>query len=326
MHRSGIAFALFAAGLLLSLSGVAQAEPSGQKGLDSKTFGIGLGYLTGNTLYHISSYDTAGNGIESELEFPLNTMLLGLEGGYVGRNDQGREALKVTVQWFTSIGSGSGKLKDSDWLSDSVDITEVGSVHPGLDIYSESDIDLNANIVDLQASYNFWASDGFAVGPLGGLLYQYFEFDASNVHQVGFGPYAPGYTGSVSGLVLTYEVTYVVPYIGIHSEMVVSRGFEASVDLGYSPWASAEDKDDHVLRKKVAQASTTGKAYLAGAAVKWDFQENDRFVVGLQYLKIDTSGTQSQTFYDGSGLQFTGINDKIESQQTTVTFLYSHRF
>lgn len=316
--------------IVIALSETATAAPPFQKSSSDNTFGLGLGSLNGHTLYHISIYDATG-GVESELEFPLNTVLFGLEGGYVSKNTKGQDAFKIGLQWLTNLDSGSGKLKDSDWISGTVETSPPPNglgfpAHPGLDIYSESDIALKANIIDIRASYNFWPSKGLAVGPLGGFLYQNFQFDASNVHQVGYGPYAPGYTGSVSGLVLTYEVTYTIPYLGIHSEMLVSKNFQAVLDLGYSPWASAEDTDDHVLRKKISTAKTEGSAYFATITAQWDIEDNDFFVIRGQYLEISTTGTQTQTFYDGSGDVFTGINDKITSEQLSVTFLFSHRF
>jgi outer membrane protease len=310
---------------LWTCSGAAQAAPPFQQRSGDTTFGIGLGSLNGNTLYHISVYDATG-GVESELEFPLNTFLLNLEGGYVSKNEKGQDAFRIGLQWSMNIGSGSGKLKDSDWLTDSVDIIEVGSPHPGLDIYSESDITLRANIIDLRGSYNNWISDNLSIGPLGGFLYQNFQFDARNVHQTGYGPYAPGYTGSVSGLVLTYEVTYTIPYFGIHTEIPFSNKFQAMVDLGYSPWAAAEDKDDHVLRKKTSNAKTSGSAFLATITAQWDMEDNDFFLIRGQYLEIKTTGTQTQTYYDGSGDFFTGINDRIDSKQISASVLFSHRF
>jgi outer membrane protease len=322
---------------LWTCSGVyhaAQAAPPFQQNASNYAFGYGIGYLNGNTLYHISVYDATG-GIESELEFPLNTVLFGLEGGYVSKNAKGQDEFRIGLQWFTNIDSGSGKLKDSDWLTDNFDIQappsppyppNSGYPHPGLDIYSESDIALKANIIDLRGSYNNWISDNLSIGPLGGFLYQNYQFDASNVNQVGYGPWAPGYTGSASGLVLTYEVTYAIPYLGIHSEILVSRSFQAAFDLGYSPWAAAEDKDDHILRKKLSRAKTTGSAYLATITAQWHIEDNDFVLIRGQYLGIKTTGTQTQTFYDGSGDIFTGINDKITSKQISVAGVFSHRF
>jgi len=311
--------------MILAVSLPAFAAPYRQETQKHGIFGFGIGYMNGNTLYHISDYDATG-GIESELEFPLNTFLLGLEGGYVSKNAKGQDAFRIGLQWFMGLGSGSGELKDSDWLTDSVDVSLVGAAHPGLDIYSESNIDLTANIIDIRASYNFWPSTNLALGPLGGFLYQNFQFDASNLKQVGYGPYAPGYTGSVPGLVLTYEVTYTVPYFGIHSEMLVSKTFQAALDIAYGPSASAEDKDDHVLREKISKAKTSGSAFLAAITAQWDIEDNDFFLIRGQYLKIDTTGKQTQTFYDGSGVVIIGINDKITSTQVFATVLLNHRF
>jgi len=316
--------------LFVSLSLTARAATPFQKDTSENTFGVGLGYLNGSTIYHISVYDATG-GIESELEFPLKTMLFGLEGGYVSKNAKGQDAFKIGLQWSMNLDSGSGKLKDSDWISGTAetDPPPIGQgfpAHPGLDIYSESDISLTANIIDIRASYNFWPSEKLAVGPLFGLLYQKFQFDASNVHQVGFGPYAAGFTGSYSGLVLTYEVTYTIPYLGLHTELPLSNKFSAIVDLGYSPFASAEDRDDHILRKKLSTAKTSGSATLAAITAQWDIEDNDFLLVRGQYLAINTTGPQTQTFYDGSGDVFTGINDKITSKQLSTTVLFSHRF
>ena len=316
--------------LVAALSPPAFAASASDKQAGDGFFGAGLGLMNGHTTYHISSYDATG-GVESELEFPLNATLLGLDGGYISRNGKGQEVFRMGLQWITNLSSGSGKLKDSDWLTDSVDIAAVGSAHPGLDIYSESDIALTANIIDLRASYNFWPSEQLAIGPLAGVLYQNFQFDASNVHQVGYGPYAPAYTGSSPGLVLTYEVTYTVPYFGVHTEMPFNSRFQAFLDLGYSPWASADDRDDHVLRGKLSTGTTSGSAYLAALTAQWDIEDNDLFLVRGQYLKIDTTGTQTQTWYRTSGTipagtTITGIGDKITSQQISVALLFSHRF
>lgn len=329
------------ASLVLSLSLPSFAASSfDRKPDEGGLFGLGLGYLTGSTLYHISVYDATG-GIESELEFPLNTMLFGLEGGYVSKNTKGQDSFKVGLQWFMNLGSGSGKLKDSDWISGTVETDPPPNglgfpAHPGLDIYSESDISLTAHIIDLRASYNFWTSTSLALGPLGGLLYQNFQYDASNLKQVGYGPYATRFTGTASGRVLTYEVTYTIPYLGIHAEMPFSKKFQAAIDLGYSPWAAAEDTDDHILRGKRSTGNTSGSAYLATVTAQWDIKDNDFFLIRGQYLNIETTGTQIQTWYRDeiisptetipAGTTTPPINDKISSRQISLLFNFTHRF
>ncbi len=331
-------FCLLAILLLLWPSAVpcAHAEQAADEQSVNGSLGVGFGTLQGNTLYHISSYDTAGNGVESELKFPLQIMLFALEGGLVVKDSKGRDEFAVRLQWFTNIGGGSGQLQDSDWLTGAPETSPppVGfgfPPHPGLDIYSTSDISSKANIVDLRGRFNAWPSDDLHAGPLAGLLYQKFQFDASNVNQIGFGPYAPSFTASSPGLVLTYEVTYVIPYIGIQSGYRFANDFRATVDLGYSPFASAKDTDDHLLRGKLSEGSTTGSAYLAQAGIAWSLTTTDLILLSGQYLKIKTTGTQTQTWYrnDGAipaGTTYAGISDRIDSEQTTLSLLLSHRF
>jgi len=306
----------------------------------SGSMGVGFGTLNGNTLYHISSYDTAGNGIESELKFPLQETLLGVEGGIVVKNAKGQDEFAVQLQLFTNVGNGSGQLHDSDWLTNNFDIQappsppnppNSGYPHPGLDIYSTSDISSKATVIDLRGSGNIWLSDDLRVGPSAGLLYEHFQFEASNVNQVGFGPYSPWYNVSAAGPVLTYEVTYYIPYVGVRSGYRFAKAFQATVDLGYSPFVSAEDKDNHLLRGKLSKGSTTGSAYFASAGIGWSLTDAAQIVLSGQYLNIKTTGTQSQTWYvsEGTipaGTTYTGINDRIDSQQTSLSLLLSHRF
>jgi outer membrane protease len=148
---------------------------------------------------------------------------------------------------------------------------------------------------------------------------------------MGFGPYSPWYNVSTPGPVLTYEVTYVIPYVGVQSGYRFAKGFQAMIDLGASPFVSAKDTDDHLLRGKSSEGSTTGSAYFAMAGIEWSLTERDLVRLNGQYLKITTTGTQTQTWYrnDGTipaGTTYTGIPDRIDSEQTSLSLLLSHRF
>lgn len=330
------------AGLLLSLiwlcacpaaQKVADAAPREESEAATSAFGFLFEYLNGNSTYHISAYDPLGNGVESELEFPLNTFLLGLETGIGGKDRQGRDTFRLDLSGLWTIGEGSGKMKDSDWATNAVDIATVGSAHPGKDIYSESDASLTGEVLDLHATFSFWSGKAFAAGPLGGYRYEHFDYTISNLRQVGYGPYASGYTGSVSGKVLDYEVTYTLPYIGVHSELVLGETFRTAVDLGYSPIARAWDTDDHVLRTKRSKGDAKGQAVLATLTARWNIKENDYFTVRGSYLKIDTNGTQTQTWYGNAdapnayaGYSISGIRDNITSRQISFSLLLTHRF
>ena len=298
----------------------------------SLSLGAGLGLMNGNTKYHISSYDATG-GIESELEFPLSSTFFALEGSLASKDSKNRDLFTARLRWLTSIMSPSGTMKDSDWLSDSIDIVLVGQAHPGIDIYSTSQAELNANILDLRATASFWPTDKVAIGPLGGFLYEKFKYDVSNLNQVGFGPYAPGATGTVLGSVLTYEVTYTALYVGGRAEGRFENGLRASVDLGYSPWASAKDKDNHLLRYKLSEGDTTGSAYFAELSGTWQFDVQNSVALEGRYRKITTTGPQTQTWYfapnpDGlpAGTTAGGIQDRITSELTSLTLLFRHGF
>lgn len=288
--------------------------------------GLRTGYLRGNTTYHISYY-TGASGIESELEFPLQTFLLGFEGRVGYKNSLGKDVFGLNVKWLTNIDDGSGKMKDSDWLTDDLDIIEVGSSHPGKDIYSESDMELDAKILDLNAAYKFWLSDKFNIGPMIGYKYQRFEYDVSNVNQVGYGPYAPFYTATVSGKVLDYKVSYNIPYFGLSSELLFKDKFHANIKLAYSPFVSAKDTDDHILRYKLSKGDTKGHAAAASLNAIWEFLPMWFLNMGGEYMNIHTTGTQHQYFYAGPYMGYSAdVNDKITSEQWLVKLGVIYRF
>lgn len=276
--------------------------------------GLQSAYFKGDTTYHI---DFPGGA--SELEFPLKTFLLGPEVGLSYKNPQNQEKIRLNVKWLTNIDDGSGKMKDSDWLD--------GDGHSGLDIYSESKIKLKANIIDANLIYNFWPIKQLSIGPMLGYKYQKFEYDVSDVDQVGYGPYAPGSTGSVSGKVLDYKVTYHIPYFGLSSDVLLGKKFQANIKLGYTPWATAKDRDDHILRYKLSEGDTDGYACFANLNANWNFLPHWFLGVGGEYMKIHTTGTQHQYFYAGPSVGKTyDVDDKTTSEQWLFSAMVTYRF
>lgn len=271
-------------------------------------------YLKGDTTYHISF-----PGGESELEFPLKTFLLGPEVSLGYKNPQKQEKIRLNVKWLTNIGHGSGKMKDSDWIE--------GDGHPGLDIYSESNIKLKANIVNVNAIYNFWLIKNLSIGPMLGYKYQQFKHDVSNTNQVGYGPWTPIATVYIPGKTLDYKVTYHIPYFGLNSDALLGKKFQANIKLGYTPWAFAKDKDDHILRYKLSKGDTDGYAYIANLNANWNFLPHWFLIVGGEYMKIHTTGTQRQSFYEGPYVGTTyDVDDKITSKQWFFSAMVTYRF
>lgn len=271
-------------------------------------------YLEGDTTYHITF-----PGGESELEFPLRTFLIGPKIGWGYKNQQDQDKFQLNIEWLTNIGHGSGKIKDSDWMG--------GDGHPGLDVYSESDIKLRANIVNVNAIYNFWPIKNLAIGPMVGYVFQQFKYDVSNLNQVGYGPHAPIATGYTPGKVGDYKVTYHIPYFGLNSDLLFGNKFQAKMELGYTPWALAKDRDDHILRYKLSKGDTDGYAYLANLNANWNFLPDLFLTIGGEYMRIHTTGTQNQSFYAGPFVGWTGdVDDKITSSQWFLSVVVTYRF
>jgi len=98
------------------------------------------------------------------------------------------------------------------------------------------------------------------------------------------------------------------------------------MEVGYSPWAPAEDLNDHILRSKLSTGMATGEAHLANPSAHWDILDSDFFQLTDGYMKIRTKGIQRYYYY---GRPFAGqsgdVNDKLTSSQFPVFLLFIHR-
>ena len=117
---------------------------------------IGIGKLGGDTTYQIGgNYVTPlGSGQVhfpiSELEFPLDVWMVSVEG-----SKEFAEKWKVSVGVKKNITSDAGKMKDSDWGAWYLE-GYAWAEKDTLDIYSESDAELDALIMDINLRYRFW--------------------------------------------------------------------------------------------------------------------------------------------------------------------------
>jgi outer membrane protease len=276
--------------------------------------GVQGGYLKGDTTYRITF-----DGGESELEFPLKTYFIGPEVGLGYKNSQKQDKFRVKIRWLTNIGDGLGNMKDSDWLDD--------DGQPGLDIYSESNIRLRANIFDFNLLYNLWLTKNITVGSVFGYKYQQFDYRVSNTNQVGYGIYAADYTAYVRGRTLEYKVKYHIPYFGLSSDLLFGKKFHVNVGGSYSPWAIAKDRDDHILRYKLSKGDADGYAYFINLNAILNILPNWFLILGGEYTKIHTTGTQHQSFYDGAYAGWTAeVDDKITSKQSFLSAAITYTF
>ncbi len=285
---------------------------------------IGIGALSGHTTYQIGGTVSTPLGSSevhfpiSELEFPLDVFMVSLEGsiGFA-------ERWKVSAGVKKNITDDAGKMKDSDWgvpFEDPPGSDSWWWYGPdSLDIYSESDADLDALILDINLRY--MVHRGFFVGL--GYIHQNFDYECSLIKQwspSGLSGYDYTGTGDVG---LTYEVTYNIPYIEIVFMGKATDTFTVEMSLGYSPIVDVEDEDHHLLRSKVNKGDCDGDAILLSLEGRYDLPKNWFLTLGVDYTKIDADGTSKAYF---SGVYDHTIDLEIESEQISYALNIGYAF
>jgi hypothetical protein len=288
-----------------------------------------VSYATGHTTYRIEATDGV-NSVASELEFPIRAALVGVRGR--AAQDRALErrgiALEATVA-FVFATDPRAKLEDSDWLEGSADPFD----NPGKDIFSTSNAEISGSVLEARVAWEFDARmRGVVLAPMLGVLRQRFEYEVTDVEQVGFGGWAADHTGSVSGRVLAYEVTHLLPYIG--GRLAMTRGlFTGTAEAWFSPVAQADDFDDHLLRGKTARTDASGSAWSATAGARFALGARHAIQAQASILRVSTSGSQRQRWYrdefdaDGNviaraGDTIVGIPSEITSSRATFSLAY----
>lgn len=293
---------------------VSQPKPlSRGPGID---IAVGIGKLSGDTTYRIGGTVTTPSGSYqvhfpvSELEFPLDVFMVSVEGtvGFA-------EIWDVSIGVKKNITTSAGKMKDSDWgfyFLEGYPWAERGT----LDIYSESDADLDALMVDIALRCTLYQGSNSALFVRLGYMRQYFDYEVGNVDQ--WYPSAYYYFGVdpghyyVSGKALAYEVTYSIPYMEVGTQLKSNGKFSLEASLGYSPIVDAEDRDNHILRSKVSEGDFDGDAILFSLEGRYDFQENWFLMLQASYTEIDTDG-KSRSYFNGEYSHT--IDQETESRQ-----------
>ena len=256
---------------------------------------LGLGILSGSTLYHISfagpTYDWA-----SELEWPVNSTLV--EVNLLWRGSP----------WSFDFGLGKNLSKKPDGMEDSDWLSEWKFS------YTETDTSMEALFIEAGATYNLISWSKWNLGARGGYKYQKFSFTGEGVWDL----LEPGNPPTnVGEKVIDYKVTYNIPYLGVVVEGQPSEKLTLNGGLLLG-LALAKDEDDHVLRYKLSKGSCSGSALFLIFKGKYDFTSRLFMEASLEFTNINTSGHQDQSFYSGEneGLTFEDIDDEIKSNQT----------
>ncbi len=314
-HRSYEA-AIAAAFLVLSLCAPAWSQGPQQNRIVHLELTAGGDYLTGH-----SDYSIGGGQPISALHFPLDVWLWS-----VGGRLSVKERFNFGIRYRGNITDDPGKVTDSDYGIFSGGGVSLPTVSPhSLDIYSETDASLDADLLDAYAEWGFYkrADWTFLIGFK--YTYQKFSYDMSNIVQNY--PSLPGIPPlTIAGPIAAYEVKYKIPLVtaGITYGNGQSRfGLEAR--FGYSWYAKAEDNGNWFTRQPAFNFSgdSDGPAYNLSFNARYNITPNWFLNAGVEYLKVDADGTQTQ-MPDG-GFAATTSQD-IDTEQTSVILQAGFRY
>ena len=302
-------------GLLLLRSPVSAQENSET----SFRLGAALSHSFGDTRYELRAKveDPGGSGelvdVKSQLEFPLDAVLLGLVAQWTpGHGPSRRWTLEARVDF--SVTDPSGKMTDEDWI-DSKQIS-----------YTESTPELDMILVMAELRYHTRQQERIPVD----LLF-HFDYQKIEQHIVGY----EGWRGSifsdqqfpVSGdaPVLDYTVEYLSPQLGadaaLRSSEFSSFSLQATAGVVY-----ASDTDDHLLRGRISEGSGWG----FGSNARLEFALEPGFMA-LRWLSLSVLGELSYFHAEGdtdqrwyrdedlpAGTEINDIPYTIESRQARI--------
>jgi len=230
----------------------------------------------------------------------------------LGTNIEFKNKWEVSASVKKNVTDDSGKMKDSDWGAWWLEGYPWAQQNT-LDIYSESDAELDVLMFDVNLRYKLYK--GISIGL--GYTHQNFDYEISNLHQwypsynYYFGMESPH--DRIDGKVLTYEVTYNIPYIEIAFMGKATDNLYVEVSLGYSPIVDAEDEDHHLLRSKVYKTNYDhGNAILLSLQGRYEIATHWFFALQFDYTKIEAEGKS-----DGytNGVWSETIDQETESEQ-----------
>jgi outer membrane protease len=294
--------------------------------------------MTGSTLYHIDFTEeywhwywgyVRGTGA-SELEYPLD-----INWGYAGISINGRipQSLDWTigVEYGQNLSDPNDPMKDSDWYR------IPGTDLDHLIIYTESDAKADATHLNVFGRLKFGSTPKFRIDGLIGYSYQKLAFEMFGINN---GWYldeeyrqVPIDGSEYDGVkVLTYEVKYQIPYLGIYMDIKPYPKFFIGVEIAVSPYAMAKDLDYHLLRYFYAEGDCTGAAFMGKGDLGYSLEGpwsglRWLFSIGYDFTTISTTGREDQvwyadnpnTSYDETGLTIEDTSHKIKSTQKALT-------
>ena len=222
-------------------------------------------------------------------------------------------------------------MKDSDWTIAGIPEVYLNNYKT---IYSESNSTVKASESDINVCY--WFDQGFEspsffyeeLPPTGlvlGYLSQSFSWEASDVDQwYPLFPWMPH--DKVAGIVGTYSADIRVPYAAVASKLIGEK-FNVTGILGYSPLASVEDRDDHILRTILAKSKATGHAFIGTFFGRYDLTSSIFCGFRADFMILETDGKADTIVYAGADKDESWtIDHKVDSTNYSASLSIGYRF
>jgi len=303
---------------------------AGENGMQTSfDMAVGASYLSGSTDYQIGGKVVWDNyPLEkiqfpiSELDWPLDTFWLTLRG------DVKFDRWRIGGKLQKNLTDDPGDMVDRDWGVYGYPF----SWRDTLDIYSETDTELDGWIFDIYSDFTFYRVPQWDFFAGLGLTYQSFDFEGRNTKQWARNPInsVRDYV-YVDGNTIDYEVTYTIPYMRLgtnftYKDKMGTDRFFMEGSFAYSPIVNAEDEDNHLLRGKTNKSDTDGDAFIWTFKSRYNFWPHWFLGLNFDYTKIDTDGTSRATFTGPDAIYNHDIGIELHSTQTQATFEVGYDF
>lgn len=291
----------FIAGLLL-LAGISSAlQAEGRFKFEGSPV---LLFNSGKTDYTIEfegwtvsadGLDTILVGGRSQLEFPVDATLGGFDLVAETKTASGK-LLTFNFSAIMNVMDPSAKMEDHDWWFD------PNGRESFKWSWTESRVRLNYLLLKLEAAMSIVQRPKVQLAAMAGFHYNQVEFDVMGYDgwQIGSDGLAHDVSMNSSRKAGYYKATYKLPQVGVRVSLTPSWQISMVGQMAVGR-LMASDFDDHVLRGKTAEASTTGWAFLGGARGRLLLSQHGSvrpfFSGQFEYVKHNASGSQTQTWY-----------------------------
>ena len=280
---------------------------------------VGVGAMGGYTTYEIGGDVTWADGERqtvhfpvSSLEFPLNVGMATVKGSveFAGR-------VRIELELQKSITSDAGTMKDSDYGVYSQRASTV-------DVYSESDTELDALITDISLRWAFLRKSIWGLSAGLGHMHQDFEFQCRDVEQ--WYPSQPWLSHvNGEGIGLTYDTACDIFYFEFAGTIHL-RKFHLAPDVRIG-FVTVKDEDMHLARTPVkrARGEYTGAATGLSLVARYDLGQVwfVKAETGLTHIFAEGEQDTDQLSGDGSDLYEFSHTIEAETESSQVSALLS---